>query len=849
MGVLESFTVLFLLVAGFILGFLPLYLGRSQEDSQRSKLKKENHDLRRNLQTSQVALNSLEEKFGRQRGQLNVLQQLCDDWSSSRETSERERAQLEVDLSAKSSRMSEIENEHRDEKRKRIELEDQIHKLSQEALAVKATVEEEWRNKHAEAEMALNKQVVDLETIKTDRDHFTKQLHDANAYIAELKSEISSSKNLIETATANASGLKQEYVSLESGLKSTNDQLKRARANIAKAKSEKQAADKATAESEKRVAVLEKEAESLREQIGTLQQKLESTQSSLTAAERQMARLTEQRDQSMELEKATGVVASGLQKRLDNQESTIHILRQSQDDALENLKHELKIRTELESKFDSRTQTVREESEKMRADYEAQITKLMEDKETEFAALQEDAKAHKTKLAEETETRVSAIENDALSQVCKLEDQSKAMAASHEAQLAKLEDQSKAMKASHEAQLARLREDAEAVQRDHDSKHATQVKELREQLSRQAAQYAEHSRDLRAQLAERRKELDAERQRLNSESQAMATQLSSAKSQLTNRIVELETDSTTYTESIVKLDAKREQLQHELEMARQQMQAQLKQDSETIGELQRERNDLRTELEQLHASIVPLQEQLDSHHAFNTELELSNARIVDLERSLVQRDQEAKRLHAQANELERLRQRYQEAKDRQESLQAQIDEMVSRQITRESERSNDMIRIQELEAQLKASIETIDDLRKERAMVLATLAEKHQAQEPQATIISFTQSMDEVVEEDDEYDQEYGGRMRRDANRGLVFTEAPETSDDLKRISGIAEVLEKRLNDFGIYTFRQVMEWKPGEIEEFSRLLAFRDRIVRDDWQGQARFFYNQKRKGVRSVA
>ena len=45
------------------------------------------------------------------------------------------------------------------------------------------------------------------------------------------------------------------------------------------------------------------------------------------------------------------------------------------------------------------------------------------------------------------------------------------------------------------------------------------------------------------------------------------------------------------------------------------------------------------------------------------------------------------------------------------------------------------------------------------------------------------------------------------------------------------------------------MEWKTEEIDEFSRLLAFRDRIVRDDWQGQARFFYNQKRKGARSAA
>ncbi len=763
MDALELFTAMFLVLSGLIVGYWLFYRDRSQEETVRGKLKKENNELRRSVQTSQVAFDSLQEKFGRQRGQLNVLQQLCDDWSSSRETSERERAQLEANLSSKTTRASELEKEFREEKQKRVELEDQLHKLTQEQITFKATLEEEWRSRQAETETALNKQVIDFESVKGDRAQLSNQLHTANARIAELESEIKSSKSMFETATANASGLKQEYVSLETGLKSTNDQLKQAKAEIAKVKSQRDVAIQESSDTEKELAVVQKELETLREQIRNNEQKLETSQAALTTTQQQLARVTEQRNQSMELEKATGVVASGLQKRLDNQESTIHMLRQSQDDALENLKHELKIRTELESKFDARTQAIRED---------------------------------------------------------------------------------------YEAQLASLREEKDGIKTEHVSKYESQLSELREQLSRQASQYAAHSRDLRDQLAQQRKELDSERNRVTSESQAMASQLSSTKSKYKNRIQQLETDSATYTESIVKLDAKREQLKQELETARSQMQMQLKQDSETIGELQRERNDLRTELEQLHESIVPLQEQISSHQAFTTELDLSQARIVDLERALGQRDQEAKRLQAQANELERLRQRYQDAKDRQEKTQCQLDEMVSRQIARESERSKDIARIHELEAQLSVSLETINDLRKERAMVLATLAEKHQAREPEATIISFTQAIEEskpVVEED--YDPEYGGRTRRDANRGIVFTEAPETCDDLKRISGIAEVLEKRLNDFGIYTFRQVMEWKPLEIEEFSRLLAFRDRIDRDDWQGQARFFYNQKRKTVRSVA
>jgi predicted flap endonuclease-1-like 5' DNA nuclease len=771
-SVTQFITYLFMLLSGFILGYWLFYRDRSHEESARGRLKKENHDLRRSLQASQVACESLEEKFGRQRGQLNVLQQLCDDWGSSREIAARERAQLETDLSAKSSRVSEMEREYREEKQKRIALEDKVHKLTQEVLEKKAEVEEQWRSKHQKAETALSKRTNDLEAVKSARKQVTSQLHTANARIAELEAEITSNKSLIETATSNATGLKQEYVSLETGLQATNDQLKRARADIAKVTSEKEIAIKATAEAEKQLAVLEQDAKKLDEQTKKLQQKLETTQQALTATQEQLARVTEQRDQAMEHEKAAGVITSGLQKRLDNQESTIHMLRQSQDDALENLKHELKVRNELETRFDARAESIRAEAEQMKADYEAQIEAL--------------------------------------------------------------------------------RENAEGIKVNRIAEYDSQLQELRGQL------------------------------------QVKAT-----------RCGELESEASTFTESIVKLDGKREQLQQELEVARQQMQAQLKQDSETIGNLQRERDDLRGEIEHLQSLMAELQQQISTHTAygnelelkenrvaelenalsqrtmesdellgrfnelrdqlathsrFTTELEMSQSRVVELERSLSQKDQESKRLQAQANELERLRQRYQDARDRQDSLQVQLDELVSRQISSESERGNLVARISELEARLKAANDIIEDLRRERALVLATLADQRQAQEPEATIISFTQSMvptepEAEVEVDDDYDAEYGGRVRRDANRGVVYTEAPESCDDLKRISGIAEVLEKRLNDFGIYTFKQILDWKPVEIEEFSRLLAFRDRIERDDWQGQARFFYNQKRQGVRSVA
>ncbi len=70
---------------------------------------------------------------------------------------------------------------------------------------------------------------------------------------------------------------------------------------------------------------------------------------------------------------------------------------------------------------------------------------------------------------------------------------------------------------------------------------------------------------------------------------------------------------------------------------------------------------------------------------------------------------------------------------------------------------------------------------------------------------------------------------------GLIFKIAPPHADDLTRIKGIATVLEKRLHDLGIYTWRQIASWEERHIREFSNRLAFKDRIVREKWVEQAR--------------
>ena len=74
------------------------------------------------------------------------------------------------------------------------------------------------------------------------------------------------------------------------------------------------------------------------------------------------------------------------------------------------------------------------------------------------------------------------------------------------------------------------------------------------------------------------------------------------------------------------------------------------------------------------------------------------------------------------------------------------------------------------------------------------------------------------------------------------FTSRPKSVDDLKRISGVGPVLEKTLNDLGIYQFRQIALFTTDDIAWVSKHLSqFKGRIERDDWVGQAEELYREK--------
>jgi small subunit ribosomal protein S2 len=68
-----------------------------------------------------------------------------------------------------------------------------------------------------------------------------------------------------------------------------------------------------------------------------------------------------------------------------------------------------------------------------------------------------------------------------------------------------------------------------------------------------------------------------------------------------------------------------------------------------------------------------------------------------------------------------------------------------------------------------------------------------------------------------------------------LFATPEGDPDDLKKISGVGPVLEKKLNALGITRFDQVANFSDEDIVRVDDALNFKGRIQRDDWIGQAK--------------
>ncbi|MEM7640704.1 MAG: hypothetical protein AAF269_16735 [Pseudomonadota bacterium] len=60
-------------------------------------------------------------------------------------------------------------------------------------------------------------------------------------------------------------------------------------------------------------------------------------------------------------------------------------------------------------------------------------------------------------------------------------------------------------------------------------------------------------------------------------------------------------------------------------------------------------------------------------------------------------------------------------------------------------------------------------------------------------------------------------------------------ADDLKLIKGVGAVLERRLNEAGIFHFWQIADLRKAQMDALEAVLRFPGRMTRDNWKAQAR--------------
>ena len=79
-----------------------------------------------------------------------------------------------------------------------------------------------------------------------------------------------------------------------------------------------------------------------------------------------------------------------------------------------------------------------------------------------------------------------------------------------------------------------------------------------------------------------------------------------------------------------------------------------------------------------------------------------------------------------------------------------------------------------------------------------------------------------------------GGAAEPQSGRPAAL-ERPDHPDDLKMIAGIGPKIEEQLNEIGIWTWRQIANWKKAECNWVDAHLSFHGRIEREQWVKQAK--------------
>lgn len=139
--------------------------------------------------------------------------------------------------------------------------------------------------------------------------------------------------------------------------------------------------------------------------------------------------------------------------------------------------------------------------------------------------------------------------------------------------------------------------------------------------------------------------------------------------------------------------------------------------------------------------------------------------------------------------------------------------------------------VSSLERELEVHHRRYENLKQETDAIRNTATQlKNELAEERAREINFEVNKEEKLEEREKLQME-----TPDPTRSRFTPSSWQTKNDLTLISGIGPVIQRKLNELGIYSFQQISELTPEMVDQITRSIKFfPDRIGRDNWIGQA---------------
>ncbi len=370
-----------------------------------------------------------------------------------------------------------------------------------------------------------------------------------------------------------------------------------------------------------------------------------------------------------------------------------------------------------------------------------------------------------------------------------------------------------------QSELGTVREERDraiAAQAATSSTLTSQLDRSRQQTEADASRIRKYAEELRRLGVTAKEEVDTLRQEHEVELLALRNQLSESLDEQKERLRGLRAEKEEVVTGLLREQEENERLRRLVATAAET--------EERLAALRDELAESRKLQEQRERELTGLTSRMDAAETERDELKTavmrSERRVAELTGSVHRYEQEITNNDAAVRKLRVERDRLLTQLERERAERNALEQTLRTHIDTLEQLREDS---QSLESLLQRQTVVQNSLRSHAERLRSAAYNKEAAQEESDIITIHKYDMPLAA----------AAQLHRHPVLGMVYSAPPAERDDLQRIAGIGEALEQKLNQVGVYSYEQIMNWNETTIDSFSNLIDLEDQITRDGWVAQ----------------